>query len=85
MDKPPVMSMFATELDCIRARDQWFADRISTLEQQLAEYKEAMKVARGVIVTARNNLGPDRDCADETMWDYYTEALAAIEKLENKG
>lgn len=33
----PVMSMFANELDCLRARDQWLHARISTLERELAE------------------------------------------------
>lgn len=35
----PVMSMFANELDCLRARDQWLHDRIATLERELAESK----------------------------------------------
>ena len=30
----PVMSMYATELDCLRARDKWFMERVAQLERE---------------------------------------------------
>ena len=35
MSIKPVMSMFTTELDCLRAREKWYFARNAELEQQL--------------------------------------------------
>ena len=33
-DLKPVMSMFVSELDCLRARDKWHGERIAELEAE---------------------------------------------------
>lgn len=33
----PTRSMFATEIECLRARDKWYANKIEELERELAE------------------------------------------------
>lgn len=35
----PVMSMFATEVECLRARDKWNESQVAALQAELAECK----------------------------------------------
>lgn len=50
----PVMSMFANELDCLRARDKWFTEKVLSLqskicdlEDKIEDLKEALADAKG--------------------------------------
>lgn len=36
----PVMSMFATELDCLRARDKWFMERVAQFERENEAFRK---------------------------------------------
>ena len=44
------MSRYATQLDCLKARDKWFQERVAALEQKVNTYAEEM-ARRACVIT----------------------------------